>query len=133
MELTLEIFLAIFIPVSSAIFGLLYWIHSDVRKIVEPITTASKWLQERGLQDIFKDISSEKGKLHSLSPEEEGRRDELLELGRTRGLSEEERAELEKLLRKDAQTDFAEGVISFIVFLGIMVMIAALVSALTRK
>ena len=136
--MTTGIFLAIFLPVSFFLTGLLfYYMHSidktvtRIEENLKPVKEMSNWIQQRGLETIFK--SQIKEGSHSLSPDKAAIRDELLRKAREYGLDPAETIELRNLLQEDAQSDFAKGVISFLAFLGIMVAIIAFVNAITKK
>lgn len=136
--MTTGTFLAIFLPVSFFLGGLLlYYVRNmdksltRIESALKPIAEIDGWLRKRGLDTILPPESAEDS--HSLPPNEAYRRDYLLERARAYGLSEAEAAELQYLLQKDAQSDLASGVIGFLAFLGIMAGIIAIINALTKK
>ena len=143
--MTTDTFLAIFLPVSFLIFTviLMFLFHygryirnidktlTRIETAVKPIAEIDSWLRKRGLDTI---VPPESGAgSHSLPPNEADRRDELLSRARDYELTEAEAEELRCLLQKDAQSDFANGVISGLAFLGIMAGIIAIIDALSKK
>lgn len=131
-------FLAIFLPVSFSLGGLLiYYARNTDRTVTQiqeqlrPVGEMMNWIQQRGLQTIF--ISQSKEGSHSLPPGKAARRDELLGRAKAYGLTQVETTELKNLLQEDARDDLVKGVISFLAFLGIMAAIIAFVSAITKK
>jgi len=132
------IFLAIFLPVSFSLGGLLIYYARNTDKTVtkiheqlKPVGEIMNWLQKRGLETTLKSRSEESS--HSLPPNKTARRDELLRKANIYGLTEAEATELRGLFEEDARNDLASGVISFIAFLGIMAAIIIFISAITKK
>lgn len=126
-----------------AILGFLWNLNnklSDMSGKLDPLVSAFEvydgWFRRRGLEATMPGASSpteETPEHHSLSIEDEQRRDELVRLGRTRGLSDEEARELDSLLRQDAADDLAKGVLTFVAFTLVVAGIAALVLGLSRR
>ena len=138
----------IFLGVTLALFGI--WLaifHSWFSRIMNrldriaeallPVSQISSWVQQKGLERFFKgfgnDNPAHKSWGNPLSLQEQRRRDELLQKGSAEGLTPWEAEELQALLRKEAQDDFAKGMLTFIAFLGVLALIKALVDSLERK
>jgi len=136
--MTTGIFLAIFLPISFFLAGLLLYYMRSIDKTVikieeglKPVREMSNWIQRRGLETTFKSQIEEGS--HSLPPEKAAMRDELLRKAKVYGITQAEATELRNLLQEDAQSDLAKGLISFLAFLGIMAAIMAFINAITKK
>ena len=142
--LTTGVFLAVFFGTLGLLLAILIPLYmiplrQDVREIrdgLKPVTELEKvvrrWLEQRGLDSLFKSRADPQ-EPDPLSPEKVRRRDELINKGKIYGLSPEETSELKKLLEEDARDDFISGVINFLAFIGLLVIIDKLVSELTRQ
>lgn len=100
----------------------------NLAKLIES-DAISKWLEDRGLIGD----SGKSSQQHSLPPELAAERDNLIGLGRQRGLLPDEAERLAELLKEDARDEFGRGILSVIAFGLIMVAITAIVSALAKS
>jgi uncharacterized membrane protein YgaE (UPF0421/DUF939 family) len=136
--LSTSMFLSIFFGTLGVIFGIMIPFvflpmkrHLEaIKENVEPIREIKEEAMRIGLTEIFQRRTTEH---HSLPPEKAKRKEELLTKGRRYGLVQTEAEELKALLREDAQDDFARGLIGTIAIIGIIALIGAVVSNLTKK
>lgn len=131
--------IAIIITIIVAFTTFALYVNNRVKKVeklVEPMAPVIKevdnWLKIRGLNGLFEGEQS-KNTHHSLPSEEARRRDQLIQKGKQYGLDQYEAEQLKRLLDEDARSDVASGIISALAFVLIVVAIAALISALTRR
>lgn len=107
---------------------------NQIQPSLEPLRELSLWAQKRGLEGILKGPTGQADQAHSSLPTERAaRRDYLTQQGRARGLTDAEAAELQNLLEEDARDDFTHGLISFTAFVLIILGIAAIVRAASRR
>lgn len=137
MPITIDIFLwvnGIIFAVLIAMFVCLYTLRLDLKPLTSLVKTIDDWLRKKGLNGAFIGGDEQtKASHHSLSPEKAARRDLLLQLSRTYGLTDLEANELQALLQEDARDDFNRGILSLLAFAAIMLAIGAIIRSLSRR
>jgi len=142
MVVTTTLFLwvnGVIIALLLAFLGLLLRQHSDIA----PISLLAKriqakaidrWLEERGLgSNISEQQMPSSTEHHSLPPEKAIRRDQLVNMGKIRGLNTIEANELQALLQEDARSDFTNGILNALAFAVLMLAIGAIIKGLSQK
>lgn len=126
---TLGLFLALFIP-----FCLLPLMKdlAIIRDAVKPIQQFSDEINRIGIQKFVGSLAKET-KHHSLPPEKEQRKQELLNKSQSYGLIPNEAEELKRLLNEDATSDFTNGLIGAIALIGTIALIGVVIDNLTKK
>ena len=164
-ELTLELFLAIFLPITFFLYGLLIYYLRSIDKavtqyrigdIITPLQTTVKerkdefanvikesgvdgllnyFVKRHGTEGLVKLLTKEKTKdpEDPLAPEKITRRNELLERGKVRRLTNQESFELKSILDEEARIAFQEGIIGLLAFLGLLFLIGLFIEALRRS
>lgn len=137
--MTTGVFLAIFLPVAffCTILLLYYLRNADktlgrIEKVLEPVSQLMKWIHEKGIERVFPLHPEAKSNPNPLTPEEQSRRDLLLEKGSMTGLYPSEVEELQAFLRREAEADLEKGIIGILAFIGALAVIKAIGDYLQR-
>lgn len=113
--------------------------NKTLSEIVGPFRAIGTIIQQKGIEGLAQDLVTSlrgirpKKAKDPLSAEKITRRNELIEYGKKRKLTEEESKELKAILEEEAGIQFAEGVISFLGFLAILGLIGLFIAALTSS
>lgn len=138
--LTTGIFLTVFLGTLTIILGLfislfLVPLKNDIRDIrdsVQPLKQIDEEARRLGLHEYLRALLKTE-EHHSLPSEKAQRKEELLDKGRTHGLDTNEADELKRLLNEETWNDFASGLIGVVAAIGLIALIGAFISSLTRR
>lgn len=110
-------------------------LRGDIKPISSLVKDVDSFFRSSGLGKLVEGVAkrySDSGH-QSLSPEKAAERDAFIAIGRERGLLPPEAARLKELLEEDARNEFASGLLGVLAFAGIMIIIGAIISRLSRE
>ena len=142
MLVTNEVFLwvsCILIASILAFIASLWKIRAEISPLCHiakriQVQAIDEWLGNRGIN--IGELASKKkssGGHNSLPADRAAERNALVARGKTSGLTQAEATRLKELLEEDARNDFANGVFTFLAFVALLALIAAVVRGLSRS
>lgn len=138
--LTTGIFLAVFLGTLAIILAVLIPLFivplkkdlAEIRDCVKPLKQIDEEARRLGLHEYFKSLVKPEDHC-SLPPEKAQRKEEFLNRARLYGLEPNEADELKKLFNEEAASDFAAGLIGVVAAIGLIALIGAFISSLTKR